>query len=100
MEAIMALAVIARITVQEGKNEEFETLFLELTEKVLANEKGALMYTLTRSKSNPQEYVVMEQYRSAADIDAHGKTDYFREANKAMGALVMAAPVIEVLDIV
>lgn len=55
----MALAVIARITVQEGKNEEFETLFLELTEKVLANEKGALMYTLTRSKSNPQEYVVM-----------------------------------------
>jgi quinol monooxygenase YgiN len=95
----MALGIIARITVQEDKNEEFETLFLGLTEMVLANEEGTLMYALTRSKSNPQEYVVMEQYRSAADIDAHGKTDYFREANKAMADLVAAAPIIEVLDV-
>ena len=82
------------------KEEEFETLFLELTEKVLANEKGALLYTITRSKSNSQDSVVMEQYRSAADIDAHGKADYFLAANKAMAGLVAAAPVIEVLDVV
>jgi quinol monooxygenase YgiN len=95
----MALGVLARITVQDGKNEEFETIFLGLVEKVLANEEGALLYALNRSKSNPQEYIVMEQYRSAADIDAHGKTDYFREANKAMSGLVAGAPVIEVLDL-
>jgi quinol monooxygenase YgiN len=95
----MALGVLARITVQDGKNEEFETIFLGLVEKVLANEEGALLYALNRSKSNPQEYIVMEQYRSAADIDAHGKTDYFREANKAMAGLVAGAPVIEVLDL-
>ncbi|MDG1165717.1 MAG: putative quinol monooxygenase [Porticoccaceae bacterium] len=95
----MALGVLARITVQDGKNEEFETIFLGLVEKVLANEEGALLYALNRSKSNPQEYIVMEQYRSAADIDAHGKTVYFREANKAMAGLVAGAPVIEVLDL-
>lgn len=95
----MALGVLARITVQDGKNEEFETIFLGLVEKVLANEEGALLYALNRSKSNPQEYIVMEQYRSAADINAHGKTDYFREANKAMAGLVAGAPVIEVLDL-
>jgi quinol monooxygenase YgiN len=95
----MALGVLARITVQDRKNEEFETIFLGLVEKVLANEEGALLYALNRSKSNPQEYIVMEQYRSAADIDAHGKTDYFREANKAMAGLVAGAPVIEVLDL-
>ncbi len=96
----MALGLLATITVQEGKNEEFETLFKGLTEKVLANEKGTLLYALHRSKSNPQEYMVMEQYRSAADIDAHGKTDYFIEAQKAMAGLVAAAPVIQVLDVV
>jgi len=96
----MALGVLATITVQEGKNEEFETLFKGLTEMVLANEEGTLLYALHRSKSNPQEYVVMEQYRSAADIDAHGKTDYFLEAQKMMGGLVSAAPVIQVLDVV
>ena len=96
----MALGVLATISVQEGKNEEFETLFKGLAEKVLANEEGTLLYALHRSKSNPQEYVVMEQYRSAADIDAHGKTHYFIAAQQAMGALVTAAPVIQVLDVV
>ena len=94
----MALGVLARMTVLEGKNEEFEQLFLGLTEKVLAHEEGTLVYALHRSKSNAQEYVVMEQYRSAADIDLHGKTDYFRSASKAMGSLLAAAPIIEVLD--
>ena len=96
----MALGVLATITVQEGKNQEFETIFKALIEKVLANEEGALLYALHRSKSNPQEYVVMEQYRTAADIEAHGKTDYFLVAQKAMGRLVAGAPVIQVLDVV
>ena len=94
----MALGILARMTVLEGKNGDFEKLFLDLTEKVLANEQGTLVYALHRSKSNAQEYVVMEQYRSAADIDLHGKTDYFRAASKAMGGLLAAAPIIEVLD--
>ena len=94
----MALGLLARMTVLDGKNEQFERLFLDLTEKVLANEEGTLVYALHRSKSNAQEYVVMEQYRSAADLDLHGKTDYFRAVSKAMGGLVAAAPIIEVLD--
>ena len=94
----MALGLLARMTVLDGKNEQFERLFLDLTENVLANEEGALVYALHRSKSHSQEYVVMEQYRSAADLDLHGKTDYFRAASKAMGGLVAAAPIIEVLD--
>ncbi|MBT5388393.1 MAG: antibiotic biosynthesis monooxygenase [Porticoccaceae bacterium] len=96
----MALGVLAKITVQEGKNEEFERLFAELTAQVLANEPGTLFYALNRSKASPQDYVVMEQYASAADIDAHGKTEYFLEANKALANLVAAAPIIEVFDVV
>ncbi len=34
----MALGVNARMTVQEGKNSEFKSLFLAPTDKVLANE--------------------------------------------------------------
>ena len=49
----MALGVLATISIQEGKNQEFETLFTALTEKVLANEEGVLLYALHRSKSNP-----------------------------------------------
>jgi quinol monooxygenase YgiN len=96
----MAIGLLATITVQEGKNAEFEKLFLELAAKVRANEAGNIFYILHRSKSNPQVYKVMEQYEGVEALDAHGKTDYFREANKAMGGLVAAAPEIEVLDTV
>jgi quinol monooxygenase YgiN len=96
----MALGLLATITVQEGKNAEFEKVFMDLTAQVRANEPGNIFYILHRSKSNPQMYKVMEQYESAEALEAHGKTDYFRAANKALGALVAAAPEIEVLDTV
>ena len=37
-----------------------------------------------KSGSDPQVYKVMEQYDSPEALDAHGKTDYFREANKQL----------------
>jgi quinol monooxygenase YgiN len=96
----MAIGLLATITVQEGKNAEFEQAFLALTEQVRANEPGNIFYILHRSTSNPQVYKVMEQYESPEALDAHGKTDYFAEANKVLGTLVAAAPEIEILDTV
>lgn len=94
----MTLGVIATIKVQEGKNGEFEAEFQSLAEQVLANEEGCHFYALHRSKTDPQTYKVLEQYQSAADLDAHGKTDYFIAANQKLAGLVAAAPDIEVLD--
>lgn len=94
----MTIGIIATIKVQTGKNSEFEAEFAKLTEQVLANEEGALFYALNRSKSDPQTYKVLEQYRSQADVDAHGQTDYFKAANKVLAGCVAAAPHIEVLD--
>jgi quinol monooxygenase YgiN len=96
----MAIGLIAKITVQQGKNAEFEQAFLALTEQVRANEPGNIFYILHRSKSDPQVYKVLEQYESAEALDAHGKASYFREANKVLATLVAAAPEIEVLDTV
>ena len=94
----MAIGVIATITIREGKNAEFEQLFTDLTEQVLANEPGAIFYALHRTKSDSQVYKVLEQYTSQEAVKAHGQTEYFLAASKAMGALVTAAPDIEVLD--
>ena len=96
----MAIGLLATITVQEGKNAEFEQAFLALAEQVRANEPGNIFYVLHRSKSDPQVYKVMEQYQDAAALDAHGKSAHFAEANKVLATLVSAAPEIEVLDTV
>ena len=96
----MAIGLLATITVLEGKNEEFEQTFLDLTELVRANEPGNVFYALHCSASDPQVYKVMEQYESPEALDAHGKTDYFRAANKQLAGLVAGAPEIEILDAV
>jgi quinol monooxygenase YgiN len=96
----MAIGVVATITIQAGKNAEFEEAFGALTEQVLANEPGVIFYILHRSKSDPQVYKVLEQYQSEADLDAHRITDYFQAANKVLATMVAAAPEIEVLDTV
>jgi quinol monooxygenase YgiN len=96
----MAIGVIATITIREGKNAEFEQLFTGLTEQVLANEPGAIFYALHRTKSDSQVYKVLEQYTDQEAIKAHGKTEYFLAASEKMGALVTAAPDLEVLDAV
>ena len=94
----MTLGVIATIKVLEGKNSEFEATFSELAKQVLANEDGCVFYALHRSKSDAQTYKVLEQYKSADDLKAHGKTEYFIAANQKLTGLVAAAPDIEVLD--
>ncbi len=96
----MSIGLLATIRVQEGKNADFEQVFLDLTEQVRANEPGNIFYVLHRSKADPQVYKVMEQYDSAEALDLHAKAEYFREANKALGALVAAPPEIEILDTV
>lgn len=93
----MAIGLLATITVQEGKNAEFEQVFLELTEQVCARELGNVFYALHRSPSEPQVYKVMEQYESPEALDAHGKSDHFRQANKRLAGLVAGAPDIEIL---
>jgi quinol monooxygenase YgiN len=96
----MAIGVVAKITIQEGKNAAFEQAFLALAEQVRANEPGNIFYILHRSKTDPQVYKVLEQYHDEADLDAHGKTEHFREANKVLATMVAAAPEVEVLDTV
>ena len=49
----MAIGLIATVTVQEGKNAEFEQVFLDLTEQVRANEPGNVYYAIHRSTSDP-----------------------------------------------
>jgi len=96
----MTIGVVATLKIQEGKNAAFEEAFLALAEQVRANEPGNIFYILHRSKSDPQEYKVLEQYNSEADLEVHRKSAHFNEANKVLAPLVAAAPVVEVLDTV
>jgi quinol monooxygenase YgiN len=92
------IGVIATLKVQDGKNAEFEAIFTELAKQVRANEKGNLAYALTKSRSDPNTYKVLELYADQDALTAHGQTEYFKAAGPKMGPLMGGRPEIEYLD--
>lgn len=94
----MAIGVIAMLKVQEGKNAEFESVFTELARAVRENELGNNYYELHQSRGNSQVYVVMEQYKDQAALDAHGQTDYFKATGINMADLMGGVPSVKFFD--
>ncbi len=94
------IGVVATLTVQAGKEKEFEAVFADLSAKVRANEPGNLMYQLTRSRTDAAVYKVLELYADQDALSLHGKTEYFRAAGPALGATLAGAPNVEYLDAV
>jgi quinol monooxygenase YgiN len=63
--------------VQPGREDEAAEDLRRLA-AVTRKEPGNLLYAVHRSLDDPRQFMVYEQYRSQADLDAHRKTPYFR----------------------
>ena len=94
------IGVIATMKVQEGKSSEFEGVFRDLTAQVKANESGCMAYQLTKSRTEPDTYKVLELYTNQDALTAHGQSDYFKAAGPKLGPCLAGRPVIELLDAV
>jgi len=55
---------------------EFERLFVELRAEMQKHEPGCLLYSLLKSRAKPGAYIVHEQYRDQAALDAHQKSSH------------------------
>ena len=94
----MSIGVIAAIRIQDGKAAEFEAFFGELAKQVRANEPGNLAYQLTKSRTEPNLYKVLELYADQDALTLHGGTEYFKAAGPKFGAVLAGRPEIEYLD--
>lgn len=86
------IGVVATIKVKPEMADEFAKLFAGLRDQVRANEKGCLQYDFFKAKSEEGTFIVMEQYATQADLDAHGKTEYFKAAGPKIGGMLTGAP--------
>ena len=94
------IGVVAVIRAREGREREFEQVFAEMTAKVKASEPGNRMYQLTRSRTDPRTYKVLEMYDDQAALEAHGASDHYREGGGKLRDLVEGRPEVELLDAV
>lgn len=86
------IGLVATLKVRPEKVAEAAKILGELRAQVKANEKGCLQYDLFKSKSEEGTFIFMEQYATQADLDAHGKTDYFSAASAKFGPMLTGAP--------
>jgi quinol monooxygenase YgiN len=66
---------LKRVTVVEGKEDEFELLFKELAVEVRKNDKRCNYYDLYKSEP-PRTYIVMEQYEDKEALQMHQKSEH------------------------
>ena len=67
---------------------EFERLFVELRREMQKHEPGCLLYSLLKSRSKPGAYIVHEQYRNPAALDAHQKSAHGAKYSPLMRAVI------------
>ncbi|WP_309646494.1 putative quinol monooxygenase [Phenylobacterium sp.] len=92
------IGVVATLKVQDGKQGEFEAIFTDLAAQVRTNEPGNIFYQLTKSRTDPTVYKVLELYKDQDALSSHGQTDYFKAAGAKMGPCMGGRPEIEYLD--
>jgi len=94
------VAVVAILKVHDGKGEELEQVFRDLTPQVRANEAGNITYQLTKSRTAPNTYKVLEIYKNEDAFKEHGRSEHFRAAGGKLAGLLAGRPEIEHLDVV
>ena len=94
----MAIAVIARLNVAEGKEAEFEEIMLGLAEEVRAKEPVNQLYTLC--KDDDGNYLVMELYDDAEALAVHGQSEHFKAAGAKFAGVMAGRPEIQRLEVV
>ena len=87
------IAVIAKLIVQEGKEDEFKAAGAEMVAGVKANEAGrTLQYSLTQNIKASTEFFFLEVYADDDAMAAHGKTPHMAAFGGKIGALLAGRP--------
>lgn len=87
------MIVVAKLTVQEGKEDEFKAAGAEMVAAVKANEAGrTLQYSLTQNIKTPTEFVFVEAYADDEALAAHGKTPHMAAFGGKIGGLLAGRP--------
>ena len=86
------VAIVARVTVKEGKTEQYLAAFTPLLEQA-RKEPGTLLYALHRSKDDPHVFRTTEIYADDAALAAHGASDTHAAAAPVFTELIARADV-------
>jgi quinol monooxygenase YgiN len=89
--------LIARLHCQPGQADDVAAALLELVGPSRA-EAGCMMYDACRSKSDPNEVLVLEEWASQEALDEHMTTPHFRAFGARLGGALAGEPELIMLE--
>jgi quinol monooxygenase YgiN len=92
------IAIIAKLSIKPGREEEFEAAMLNFASQVNENEPGNHLYKLCEKVDG--KYVVMELYENQAAIAAHTESAHSKAAGAEFGGLMAGAPEISRMEVI
>lgn len=91
---------VVRFKIKPGRNADFEKIMATLQSQLPASEPGNVYYDLYLPSADSQTYVIIEHYRNAAAVQAHGKDPNTRKMAAAIKDLLDGPPAAERLILV
>jgi (4S)-4-hydroxy-5-phosphonooxypentane-2,3-dione isomerase len=90
---VSQVAIVARVTVKEGKAEQYVAAFAPLLEQA-RKEPGTLLYAIHRSKDDPHVFWTTEIYADHAAFSAHGASEVHAAAAPVFTQLIAESGVL------
>ena len=86
-----SLRVVARIKARPDKVDEVRELLGGLVGPT-REEAGCVSYELLQNRADPTDFTFVEEWKSAADLEAHFATEHLQNATRKIEGLVAEEP--------
>jgi len=95
-----ANTMVVKFRAKPGKSEEMKAFWLEMQKEVAKSEPCNVQYDLLVMAGDPAVYVIIERYKDAAAVAAHGQSAQAKAMFAKLGELMDGAPQADYLQLV
>ena len=92
--------MVVKFRAKPGKSAEMKAFWLEMQKEVAKSEPGNVQYDLLTVASDPDVYVIIEHYKDAAAVAAHGQSAAAKAMFAKLGELMDGAPPADYMQLV
>jgi quinol monooxygenase YgiN len=92
--------MVVKFRAKPGKNAEMKAFWLEMQKEVARSEPGNVQYDLLVMGNDPEVYVIIERYKDAAAVAAHGKSERAKAMFAKVGELMDGAPQADYMQLI
>src|SRR5690242_14804120 len=92
--------MVVKFRAKPGKSEEMKAFWLEMQKEVARSEPGNVQYDLLVMAGDPTVYVIIERYKDAAAVAAHGQSQKAKAMFAKLGELMEGAPQADYMQLI